>query len=126
MLLESMKTINFSVVLGVLLVFSGCGKGSPPEPLSPDHAVTELTRSFAKSTPELKELAAQAVAALQAKRYPEASALLMQISRAPKLGTQERETVNRTTIGVNRLLQEAQAKGDPQSAEYLRRLQQSR
>lgn len=121
-----MKTINFSVLLGVLLVLSGCGKGAPPEPLSPDRAVTELTLAFAKATPELKELAGQAATALQAKRFPEASAFLVQLSRAPRLGPKERETVNRAMIGVNRLLQEAQAKGDPQSTEYLRRLQQSR
>lgn len=125
-----MKKLTLPVLLGVtisvLLAFSGCGKGGPPEPLSPDRAATELTLAFAKSKPDMKEMAVQAVADLQAKRYPQASALLMRLSQTPELGEKEREIATRAMIGVNRLIKEAQAKGDPESTEYLRRLQQSR
>jgi hypothetical protein len=74
----------------------------------------------------MKEIAGRVVAALQAKNYAEASALLMQLSTAQELGAKEREVATRARIGVSRLLQEAQAKGDQQSAEYLRRARQSR
>lgn len=125
------KTKTFPVPISLvvtlaLLVFLGCRKSGPPEALSPDRAATELTSSFAKSKPELKEIATRAVAALQAGRYPEASALLMQLSQSTELAAPQRELATRAMIGVNQLLQAAQAKGDPQSAEYLRRVEESK
>jgi len=125
-----MKKLTFPVLIAVtvsvLLAFSGCGKGGPAEPLSPDRAATELTSAFANSKPELKEMAVQAVADLLAKRYPQASAILVRLSQTPELGEKEREIATSAMLGVNRLIKEAQDKGDPESTEYLRRLQQSR
>ena len=118
--------LSLIVTLGVLLTFSGCSNGGPPEPLSPDRAITELTRAFAKSKPEMKEAAGRVVAALQVKNYTNASALLMQLSSAQGLGAKERDVASRAKIGVNQLLQEAQAKGDQQSAEYLRQVRQAK
>jgi outer membrane murein-binding lipoprotein Lpp len=119
---------NLLLVIAVLgsCVLAGCGRNAAPEPLPPDRAVIELNKSFANSKPEAKALAEQAATTLQAGRYPEASTLLMKLSSTPGLGAKEREVVTSAMLGVNRLILEAQARGDAQSAEHLRRLQESK
>jgi hypothetical protein len=112
--------------IAALLACSGCGKSRPPEPLSTARAPAELTQAFAKAKPEVKEVMRQAIAALEAQHLTEASAWLLQLSSLPDLDAPQREVVARATIGLNQALQAAQASGDAQAAEHLRRLQQSR
>jgi len=114
------------LLLSALLASSGCSKSGPPQPLPPEQAPTELTQAFTKAKPELKVMAGQAVAAIEAKRYPEASVLLLELSSNPALDAKARDVVTRTTLSVNQLLRDAQTNGDPQAAEHLRRLQQSK
>jgi hypothetical protein len=125
-----MKTLTLFVLLlvtaSLFLSATGCSQSKPPEPLPADGAPTEFAKAFAKAKPEAKALASDAVAAMQAKRYPEASALFLQLSQTPDLSAPEREFVTRAMLGVNRQLQEAQAQGDAQATEHLRRLQQSK
>ena len=119
-------SLPLAAAIGLALASFGCKQSGPPEPLPAEQAPTELTQAFTKARPELKDLASRASAALQGNRYPEASAILVELSHTPDLGATEREMVTRSMLTVNRLLQEAQAKGDPQAAEHLRRLQQSK
>ena len=126
--LHSFCPLAFSLVsLLILLALAGCGRGSSaPEALPPERAPNELTAAFAKAKPELKDIAKKAAEALEAKRYPEASMLLTELSRETTLSGKERDAVTRAMLGVNRQLQEQQTQGDAQSAEYLRQLQRSK
>lgn len=115
------------VPLITLLALAGCGRSSNvPEPLPPERAPNELTSAFEKAKPELKEVARKAGEALEAKRYPEASMLLTELSRETTLSAKERDAVTRAMLGVNRQIQEQQTQGDAQSAEYLRQLQRTK
>lgn len=123
------RTLSPAWMLILLLALpglSGCGQAGAPQPLAPEQAPAELATAFAKAKPELKEVASKAGEALHAKRYPEASMLLMELTREPGLDAQARAAVTRAMLGVNQAMQEAQSQGDAQSAEYLRQLQKSK
>lgn len=114
------------LVLLSLALTAGCGKSGPPEPLAPEQAQEDLARVFSKSKLAIRDQATKVAEALQAKRYQDASVLLMELSREPSLNGKEREAVTRAILGVNQSLREAQSKGDATSAEFLRQVQRTK
>ena len=78
-----------------------------------------LEQAFSKAKPEIKELANQVVAAVQAEDYSKAFLTIQNLASQPGLTKDQVSVASRATLTVNSLLQAAETKGDKQAAQTL-------
>jgi hypothetical protein len=119
-----MKTLNLeSTVLAVLLGLAfgaGCNRSTPPPtPLPAEEMPAALEKAFSKAKPDVKELANQVVAAVQAKDYSKAFLTVQNLASRPGLTRDQTSVTSRATLTVNSLLQAAESRGDKQAAQTL-------
>lgn len=120
-----MKLLRLKTLLLVLLLpllFGlGCDRSSaPPSPLSAAEMPAIFTKAFGKAKPEVKAVADQIVAAVQAQDYSTAFNGLNSFVGKGNLTKEQTEVTSRALLTVNNLLQEAQAKGDAKAAETIK------
>jgi hypothetical protein len=120
MKLLCLKRSAFALVLA--LGFGvGCDRASaPPTPLSAAEFPTAFANAFSKAKPEVKEVADQIVAAVQAQDYSKAFNGLQSLVGLPDLTKEQISVSSRGLLTVNTLLQAAQAQGDAKAAETIR------
>lgn len=107
--------------LGMAFLLAGCSQTpTPPAPLAIAEIPATLTKAYAAAQPELKDLAAKVVAAVQGKDYPEAYTDLQLLCVGPGQNKEQRLTATRTMLTLTSLLQAAQTQGDPQAAAALK------
>lgn len=115
----SIGILSLCVLLAGLV--TGCDKSSaPPEPITAEELPGALEKAFAKSKPEVKDLASQVAAAVKAQDYAKASFAMQALVQSAGMTKEQASVVARGTLCVNNLLQSAQAKGDTKAAETLR------
>jgi hypothetical protein len=115
-----LKGVALAAVLG--LTFGvGCNRPSPPPtPLSVEELPAALEKAFAKAKPEIKDLATQVVASVQARDYSKAFLTIQNLASRPGLTKDQASVTGRATLTVNSLLQAAETKGDKQAAQTLK------
>ena len=120
MTLLRLKTLAFAVLLPLLFGL-GCDRSSaPPAPLSAAEMPAAFNKAFTKAKPEVKGVADQIVAAVQAQDYSTAFNALTSIVGNGSLTKEQSQVISRALLTVNNLLQEAQAKGDTKAAETIK------
>ena len=112
------------IALALLLVATfgvGCNRSSPPPtPLSVEELPAALQKAFSKTKPDVKALADQIVASVQAQDYSKAFLTMQNLASQPGLTKEQVSVTSRATLTLNSLLQAAQTKGDPQAAQTLK------
>jgi hypothetical protein len=104
-----------------LLFGPGCDRtSSSPTPLSAEEMPAAFAKAFSQAKPEVKEVADQVVAAVQAQDYSKAFNGLQSLVGRPNLSKDQVSVTTRGLLTVNTLLQAAQAKGDAKAAETIR------
>ena len=124
---DAARSLTFPLVwlACTLLLFIGFSLGcsqstAPPAPLPADQMPAALQKSFAKAKPEAKDLVGQIVSALEAKNYSKLYIDLQTLAAMSGLNKDQQSIASRAVMTANTLLQEAQAKGEPQAAETLK------
>ncbi|NOS69542.1 MAG: hypothetical protein HOP33_06400 [Verrucomicrobia bacterium] len=113
------RFLGFLLVLASFLTI-GCDKTSTPPPsLTAAEIPAAFEKAFAKSKPEVKEVATQVVTALQAKDYPNAFQGVQSLGALPSLTKQQASVISSALVTVNALMQEAQAQGDAKAAQAI-------
>jgi hypothetical protein len=120
-----MKALNLgSVALALLLSLTfgaGCNRSTPPPtPLPVQEMPAALEKAFSKAKPEIKDLASQVVAAVQAQDYPKAFQAVQNLANQPGLTKNQGLVASRAALTVNDLLQAAETKGDKKAAQTLK------
>ncbi len=110
-------------VLGLIFVFCfglACHReAGPPAPLPAESLPAEFEKGFAKARPQVKELSAKVVSAVQGKEYAGAYALVQELCAAPEATDAQKRLAARAMLTITTLLQTAQAQGDQSAAEAL-------
>jgi len=113
-------TVAVAVVLGVAFGL-GCNRSSPPPaPLTEQELPAALEQAFSKAKPEVKDLAGQVVAAVQAHDYSKAFRAVQSLASQPGLTKAQMSVTSRATLTVNSLLQAAETHGDKKAAQTLK------
>lgn len=108
--------VLFAVAFGV-----GCNRSSPPPtPLSVQEMPAALEKAFSKAKPEIKDMANQVVAAVQAQDYSKAFQAVQNLANQPGLTKDQGLVASRAALTVNDLLQAAEIKGDKKAAQTLK------
>ena len=109
------------ILLFALMLGLGCNKRvSPPTPLPIEQLPTVLQKAFSKAKPDVKDLANEVAAALQAPDYGKAFNGLQNLLCKPGLTKEQLNVTTRGSLTVNTLLQSAQASGDAKAAQTLK------
>ena len=111
------------LVLPLLLALA-CGTGCnrsvpPPTPLTAEELPTVMQQAFNEASSDVKQVAEQVIAAVQAQDYSKAFTGLQNLSALPGLTKEQSTVASRATLTVNSLLQAAQAKGDQKAAQTI-------
>jgi hypothetical protein len=107
--------------LFALAVTVGCNRPAPPPtPLSEQEVPAALEKAFTKARPELKDLAGQVTAAVQAKEYAKAFQSIQDLAKRPSLSKEQMSVTARASLTINSLLQTAETKGDVKAAQTLK------
>jgi hypothetical protein len=110
-------------LLGLLLamaLMTGCGEAeSPAKPITLEEIPAALSKAFASSKAETKDISGQTAAAVQAKDYAKAATLLENLRQRPNLTSLQGRTIAGAAMSVHAALVEAEAQGDKQAAEVL-------
>ena len=114
--------MRVALLLPVLwLCGMGCSKNTAaPTPLPADQLPAAMQKAFSKAKPEIKALADEAVAAVQAADYSKAFNGFQGLGGLPELTQEQRDVTTRASMTVSGLLQAAQAQGDQKAAETLK------
>jgi len=116
----NLKSVTLAVLLG-LAFGAGCNRSTPPPtPLSVQELPAALEKAFSKAKPDVKDLANQVVAAVQAQDYSKAFLTIQNLASRPGLTKDQVSVTSRATLTVNSLLQAAETKGDKQAAQTLK------
>lgn len=116
----SLKSITVALLF-VLTLGVGCNRTSPPPtPLALEELPAALDKAFGTAKPDLKDLANQVVAAVQAGDYSKAFLTIQTLASRPGLTKEQLSVTSRATLTVNGLLESAQAKGDAKAAQTLK------
>jgi len=116
----SLKSVALAVLLGVAFG-AGCNRPSPPPAaLSVQEMPAALEKAFSKAKPEIKNLANQVVAAVQAQDYAKAFQAVQNLANQPGLTKNQGLVASRAALTVNDLLQAAETKGDKKAAQTLK------
>ncbi len=116
----SLKSVALAV-LAALAFGLGCNRSTPPPtPLSAQELPAALEKAFSKAKPDVKDLASQVVAAVQAQDYSKAFRAIQALAGQPGLTKEQASVASRATLTVNSLLQAAETKGDGQAAQTLK------
>ena len=109
------------IICMALFCLTGCHKAwTPPPPLSEAEIPSDFQKTFAKASPEVKDVIGQAVAAIQSKDYPAAYTILQGVYHMPGVTQEERELASQTLLTLNGLMQTAESQGDQRAADFLR------
>jgi hypothetical protein len=119
-----MNLINLESLALASLLGLACGVGCtrstpPPTPLSVEEMPAALEKAFSKAKPDVKDLANQVVAAVQAQDYSKAFQAIQDLASRPGLTKDQVNVTSRATLTVNSLLQTAVTKGDAKAAQTL-------
>jgi hypothetical protein len=121
--LTAQVCITFTLLL-VAALGAGCDKaGPPPEPLTTAELPAAMEKAFSSAKPEIKSLASQFVALVQAKDYPKAFGAIQSLMAKPGLTKEQVNVSSRASLTVNDLLQTAQAEGDQKAAKTIQSYQ---
>ncbi len=105
-----------------LALVIGCSRTTaPPDPIPAAELPAAVEKAFGKAKPEIQSLARQVVSQIQAQDYTKAFASLQALAARPELTKEQADVASRTTLTLNGLLQEAQAKGDAKAAQTLQK-----
>ena len=116
----NLKSVTLAGLLG-LAFGAGCNRSTPPPPpLSVQELPAALEKAFSKAKPDVKDLANQVVAAVQAQDYSKAFLTIQNLASRPGLTKDQVSVTSRATLTVNSLLQAAETKGDKQAAQTLK------
>ena len=111
-------------LLALLVAAVGCNRSAPPPTaLTEAELPSALETAFSKAKPDIKDLATQVVAAVQAKEYAKAFQSMQALSAKTGLTKEQINVISRATLTVNDLLQAAQAQGDKKAAQTIKRYQ---
>ena len=103
------------------LCATGCSKNvTAPPPLPADQLPAAMQKAFSKAKPEIKEVADQVVASLQATDYAKAFAGMQKLGGQSGLNKEQIDVITRGSLTLNGLLQAAQTQGDQKAAETLK------
>ncbi len=115
----SLKSATLAVLLGLALG-AGCKRSTPPPtPLTVQELPAALDKAFSKAKPDIKDLASQLVAAVQAEEYSRAFQAVQTLASRPGLTKDQVSVTSRAMLTVNGLLQSAATKGDKKAAQTL-------
>lgn len=119
---------QFILVLSALLfVGTGCKKEIPPPTALPvEQFATEFPKAFGTAPSEIKDLANQVVAAVQAKDYSQAFALVQKLTTTPGLNKDQQNLMARALLTVNEQLAAAQSQGDQNAAQTIQTYNRSK
>jgi hypothetical protein len=111
----------FAVAAALALGFVlGCDRSSaPPTPLPAAEFAAAFDKTFGKAKPEVKELASQLVAAVQAQDYSKAFNGLHALAGRDDLNNAQASLASRALMTVRSLLESAQTQGDQKAAETI-------
>ena len=109
------------ILLFALMLGMGCNRQvAPPTPLPIEQLPLALQKAFSKAKPDVKDLANEVAAALQAPDYGKAFNGLQNLLGKPGLTKEQVNVTTRGSLTVNTLLQSAQASGDAKAAQTLK------
>lgn len=99
--------------------WTGCHRSGPSAATIAAESRTALGRAFAKASPELKALAAETAAGLDAAEPGRAFLQLNQLASRPDLTAEQRGAAAESMLAAGKRLQEAARRGDPDAARVL-------
>ena len=115
-----MKCLWYVLLLG-LVTGLGCNRSSPPPtPLTLEELPAVMGKAFSSAKPEVKELASQILAAVQAKDYSKAFMGLQNLLGKSGLSKEQLTAASRASLTVSDLLQAAQSQGDAKAAQTIK------
>lgn len=120
-----MNTLNLKclwfVVLLAMVSGAGCSRSNPPPtPLTLEEMPSVIEKAFSNATPELKQLTAQILAAVQAKDYSKAFMEIQNLLNKPDLNKEQLMAVSRASLTMGELVQAAQSQGDAKATQVLK------
>jgi hypothetical protein len=113
-LLHSMAALGLG--LGLLCLPTGCGRGKAPKEIPTTEIPGEAGVLFAKAPAPVKELAAQATAALAARDWSGAWVAFQALSERKDLTDEQRQFVASAIVSIGAELNKAGEQGDARAA----------
>lgn len=104
------------LALALLLSATGCGRSRAPKPIPTTEIPGEAGTLFAKAPAPVKELAAQATAALAAQDWSSAWTAFQALSERKDLTDEQRQFVASAIVSIGAELQKAGDQGDARAA----------
>jgi len=106
----------------------GCSREvPPPTPFTEAELPAELEKAFGTAKQaEAKDLVNQVLAALQAKDYSKAFWAINTLTGVQGLSKEQANAAARATLTINSLLQSAQAQGDKNAGQTLKRYMETK
>ena len=115
------------VYFSLLLLAFGCSKDSGPlEPLTVAQLPAAMEKAFSTAKGEVKDLATQIIASVQAQDYAKAYLDLQKLSATSELNKEQGRVANRALLTINSLLRSSAANGEVKSAAALEHYQRTK
>ncbi len=108
--------LALGLALAVFLPAAGCGRGKAPKEIPTADIPGEAGTLFAKAPPAVRELAAQATAALAAQDWSGAWVAFQALSERKDLTAEQRQFVASAIVSIGAELNKAGDQGDPHAA----------
>lgn len=107
--------LTATACLGLLTLLLGCGRGAPPKAIATADIPEESQTLFGQAPAAVKELAANATAALVAQDWASAWVGFQTLSERKDLTREQREFVGSSIMAIGAEMQRATEQGDLRS-----------
>jgi hypothetical protein len=108
-----------SVLLALILILPACGRDQPPALVPEADIPATLQTAFQGASDETRQLATQAIAAVERGDLPRAFVLLQSLVGQVDLSREQRELATGSMLAVSARLQERAGSGDRRATELL-------
>ena len=112
--------LTFCLALGLVLITSGCGRGSGPKAVARSDIPAQLDKLFTKAPDQVREVAAQAKRALGAGDLSGAWVALQALSESRDLTKEQQKFLAGAIVTLGAEIEKARQQGDESADEAQR------
>jgi hypothetical protein len=119
--MNSPRSIYLSLLGAAVILVAGCGSDSEPPPvLSTEQITSSAPGVFDGAPAEVRQLASDAVEAINNQDYPTAWDKLQELNSLPDLTDEQKDFVAQSIASVGAQVQQAEESGDEAAQEVLK------